>query len=552
MPVAEDLKNPAVGNSVLFGNATTVHNAIDNWIPPSGVQLTEIAGWGEETLKTIAYYQGTKGECSNPRDLNTCRDVPALDFEAVKTVDGDGTVVASSALWLPLATGVRKYWVNLRDYGASGILHSTINRSHSDIFEIPELDTFIKNLSTRNSELPIYISESEPAGKAGDIQLHFTLHSPLSLDLYDDLGNHTGVNADGVVEEDIPGSRYSTFGGQQYISVPSSANLHLSMKGKETGSFTLKVEEKEGNTTIAQTMFAGVPSVLETTATMEIPAEGGIAGAGNLIVDEYGDGKTVLALAPKEGETVLPDLVPPQTATTTTGTLGTNGWYISDVTVKLTATDNDSGVKNTLYSLDKGLSWKTYATPVVISSEGTSTLQLYSVDNIGNKEATSTLLIKIDKTAPAANVSVDTNTKDLVVLGNDNLSATTVVKNTDNSYLITDQAGHKTKLFFTKTYLGKLLSIAKMTGVQYDTATKIPLPSSSFLYIWNIFANPQTLLSQTIVVNDTYGIEAVYDKSKNQTTVLLKKKGTAIQTRKFTGLRVIQLTVDKGIVSYVI
>jgi hypothetical protein len=62
--------------------------------------------------------------------------------------------------------------------------------------------------------------------------------------------------------------------------------------------------------------------------------------------------------------------------------------------------------------------------------------------------------------------------------------------------------------------------------------------------------NPPVLLSQTIAVNGTYAIEAVYDKKKNQTTILLKKKGVQFQKQIFTGLRIVKLTVDKGTVGY--
>ena len=271
---------------------------------------------------------------------------------------------------------------------------------------------------------------------------------------------------------------------------------------------------------------------------------------GILKVDYTGDGTSVLSIPAIENGTVYsPDVTPPTTTTTKTGTLGTNGWYISDVAVQLTATDTDSGVKNTVYSLDKGTTWKTYASSFTISTEGTTTVQYYSTDNVGNKEATSTLNIKIDKTAPEAKISVDATTKDLKVEGVD-ANPTTVMKNADNSYTITDLAGHTTKLFFQKTFLMKLLTFAKLTGIQYDTATKITLPSSSFVYLWNILANPQTLLSQTIVVNDTYGIEAVFDAKKNITTVLLKKKGVKIQSQTFTGLRIPKLTTSKSVIGY--
>ncbi|MFA5831661.1 MAG: hypothetical protein WC878_07595 [Candidatus Paceibacterota bacterium] len=175
-------------------------------------------------------------------------------------------------------------------------------------------------------------------------------------------------------------------------------------------------------------------------------------------------------------------------------------------------------------------------------------MQYYSTDNDGNIEATSTLIVKIDKTAPEAKISVDTATKDLKIEGID-MTPTTISKS-GSIYTITDLAGHTAKLFFQKTYLGKLLTFAKFTGIQYDTATKITLPSSSFLYVWNPLITPPILLSQTIAVNQTYVIEAVYDKRKNQTTVLLKKKGVQIQKQVFTGLRIVKLITDKGVVGY--
>jgi hypothetical protein len=72
----------------------------------------------------------------------------------------------------------------------------------------------------------------------------------------------------------------------------------------------------------------------------------------------------------------------------------------------------------------------------------------------------------------------------------------------------------------------------------------------SFVYLWDILKNPQTLLSQTIVVDNTYVIEAIYDVKKNETTVLLKKKGATIQKKVFTGLHISKLTLNKGVVGY--
>jgi hypothetical protein len=160
-----------------------------------------------------------------------------------------------------------------------------------------------------------------------------------------------------------------------------------------------------------------------------------------------------------------------------------------------------------------------------------------------------TLTLQIDKTAPEAMISVSTSTQDLLVEGKDAQGMTTMNKDTSGNFTITDSAGHSTKLFFTKTYTGKRLTYAKLTGIQYDSTSKITLPVSSFVYLWDT-KTPSTLLSQTIAVDGTYIIQAVYDKSKNKTTVLVLKKGIPIKTQTFAGLRIPKLTSSNGVVGY--
>ncbi|MCX6739307.1 MAG: hypothetical protein NT098_04655 [Candidatus Parcubacteria bacterium] len=312
LPANEDLKNPWKGNTTLFDDAVVLHNTLDTWSPPSGVELTEIAGWGDETLKTIEYYQGSKTGCEDVATLKACNTSPALEYRPIMTIDGDGTVVTSSALWTSEA---RKYWVDLRKYtgdhwvqSAGGLFPFT----HSNIFEVSDLDDFVKDLIIRN-DVPFstYISTSIPSYAGNLSRLHFTLHSPLTLDFYDDLGNHTGVSTTtNQVEENIPGSRYLTFGEVKYISIPSTANVRLFMNGYEEGSFTLEVETVSGDTVLSSTTFAGIPSNENTTATMNISAGGEISNLSPLLVDVNGDGILEFTLTPKSGETIPPDLTP--------------------------------------------------------------------------------------------------------------------------------------------------------------------------------------------------------------------------------------------------
>jgi len=93
------------------------------------------------------------------------------------------------------------------------------------------------------------------------------------------------------------------------------------------------------------------------------------------------------------------DSTKPSTAIGLAGTIGTNGWYRSLISVTLVSTDTTSGVALTTYSLDSG-DWLAYLTPLSISQEGIHTLDFYSVDNAGNAEIQKSATIKVDTIPP--------------------------------------------------------------------------------------------------------------------------------------------------------
>jgi len=99
------------------------------------------------------------------------------------------------------------------------------------------------------------------------------------------------------------------------------------------------------------------------------------------------------------------DAAPPITAAMMTGTLGNNGWYVSDVQMTLTATDNDggSGVKEIHYSVD-GTETIVQGSSAShsIAGDGTHAVTWYAIDNAGNVETPpQELSIYIDKTSPS-------------------------------------------------------------------------------------------------------------------------------------------------------
>jgi len=80
---------------------------------------------------------------------------------------------------------------------------------------------------------------------------------------------------------------------------------------------------------------------------------------------------------------------------------GDNGWYVSDVTVSLNATDDISGVNITYYRVDGG-EWEVYDSTFVISEDGDGILiEYYSVDNADNQEPIKQVSIDMDQTKPS-------------------------------------------------------------------------------------------------------------------------------------------------------
>ncbi|NOV03771.1 hypothetical protein GC097_27560 [Paenibacillus sp. LMG 31457] len=74
------------------------------------------------------------------------------------------------------------------------------------------------------------------------------------------------------------------------------------------------------------------------------------------------------------------------------------GWQQTGQTVTLTATDTESTVSKTVYSVDGGAFVE--GSTIQITDEGVHTLQYYSVDAAGNQEATKSVQVKVDKTGP--------------------------------------------------------------------------------------------------------------------------------------------------------
>ncbi|MEM1502953.1 hypothetical protein RG959_05970 [Domibacillus sp. 8LH] len=74
------------------------------------------------------------------------------------------------------------------------------------------------------------------------------------------------------------------------------------------------------------------------------------------------------------------------------------GWTNQKASIALSATDNETGVVGTYYSVD-GSEYKS-GTSFTIEGEGVHNISFYSVDKVGNKETAQTIEVKIDQTSP--------------------------------------------------------------------------------------------------------------------------------------------------------
>jgi len=105
-----------------------------------------------------------------------------------------------------------------------------------------------------------------------------------------------------------------------------------------------------------------------------------------------------------EDRRLLSDMTAPTTTATPVGTLGSNGYYTSPVSVNLSATDVDdvASALSTEFRVNDGP--LTTGKTINLTADGSYNVQYFSMDPAGNVEATHTLVVKIDQTPPDLSV----------------------------------------------------------------------------------------------------------------------------------------------------
>jgi len=217
------------------------------------------------------------------------------------------------------------------------------------------------------------------------------------------------------------GSFFGTYGygGLKYANWTGS---HWQIQQVDAGpvSAVSLALDNLGNSRIAYTLVSGFPGLRDVrfaawnrTWGIEILSSSadssGISlhltsGGSSIIAFPYWcctDGTDQLSL-----DFAVRDIEPPLVQVNLSGTLGSAGWYLSPVEVRLNASDLLSGVASILYLVDRG-TWEDYTGPFSIVTEGNHTVRYLASDGAGNTAPERYATFKLDATPPSSDLQLE-------------------------------------------------------------------------------------------------------------------------------------------------
>ena len=291
-PVITDTAAPDVLNQNLLAQAEMQHSAIDSWQFPASIEVTQVAGWGVQTVKGLQY-SGNKSCWSDLLGIG-CKDVLAMT--PAFSVEGDGTVLYPSAL----QGNDKQLYFNVRDYNSPDIGKNE-NRKHADIFETDSIDELIKNILIGKTDLPQYITKTKPI--TNDRLLVVSLTASTTLTAKDAQGNRTGFVSNPnttsdlkLIEQNIPNSFYADFAGTKYVGVDTKSEAKITFQGSGYGTFNFTSTVTQGDGPATVTTFTDIP----VTPQMQGEVINATSSAPMLALDVDGNGTVDATTTPTQ------------------------------------------------------------------------------------------------------------------------------------------------------------------------------------------------------------------------------------------------------------
>ncbi|WJH35482.1 Ig-like domain-containing protein [Paenibacillus sp. CC-CFT747] len=185
---------------------------------------------------------------------------------------------------------------------------------------------------------------------------------------------------------------------------PAAAGLSLDglsgIKAGETRTAVVTAVYEDGTN---GTLSSGVTFESSDSKIAEVNGKGEVTAhlpGTAVLTARYGEAKGSYSLT-------VPDSFAPVTTAelTPADPDGANGWYVHPVTLRLGASDEGSGVADTVYSSDGGATWLRYTRALTVEAGGAYDWRFRSTDRSGNEEEVRTLAIKLDTAGPAIEAS---------------------------------------------------------------------------------------------------------------------------------------------------
>lgn len=507
-------------NTDLYTTAEGFHSLDLRLNKTNGVQSYAIVGSGKCTLGRLREY-----EKSNFLGLKTIK-------REENFINGDGTVPLLSASLND--TGSRLLSGETNIYYVNG-KHGELVKKGSTLALVNEIlnDTYT---SSPNFSTSPYEANCK----------QISVLSPVLIDAYDANGNHTGRTADGNFEANIPGSDYDEIDEGKNIILPPEGTYTIKLTATDPGSFDLKVKDISNSTEQKTVLFKDVPIEKTTKGALTYDASNGSITPLTLDIDGNGSIDKTLPLTSVATGAGAADTMPPKTTSTISGPKGLNGWYVGNVTVKLSAQDNQAGVEKVEYSLDKGKTVQSYDKSLTITTEGRTTLQFRAIDKAGNEEAIQTVELKIDKTPPEAEILYNLQNQSFDITGKDNIGSVSVNAN-DTDAFIQDESGNSIKLGLSYKEPKKKEAI-KLTSIQYNDENVQQLPDNEFnVKSTNIsFVVKFMSLTQKILIKGEERALAEYNSRQNTTKITAKTNIPSKSNETRQGIILLKMQTDKG------
>ncbi len=250
------------------------------------------------------------------------------------------------------------------------------------------------------------------------------------------------------------------------------------------------------------------------------------------------------------------DIIPAITSAIISGSRGEEGFYRSNVSVSLVATDNldGLGVSYVLFRKDGG-DWEKYVSPIEFSSQGKHEIEFYSVDNDENIEDPKTVSFFIDKTPPEIEFEYSVNSRDITFMGKDGSESAVVnVANLGSNKKVAarDKAGNEL-IAIVKIYNSSLLSYINVLNFQYNLNPVITFNKNNFTIspIRNLKTGQLISIAELFSMKDKNLVGIFYNSKTNKTLIYnYDSKNRQFVKEELPGIRLLKLRTESATLKY--